>query len=482
MFRLKFALGFVLLIAAQALVAYILLHSSILPAVLEDSDVALQRSAALIEKSHRIDDFALLEKARYVANRPATRRAISQDYTGDWQRERQSEVFKALDTERIRFEEFMAPRNEGVRNLDLDLMNRRPASHEIFMVLDESGHGVASLNWSEWTGDNVANDFPIVLDAMESNQARLDLWNWSWRGEDRDLYAVAIAPIRHTDREEAAGVVVLGTLINDGLAERSKALISDGLGADGSEALSSRAQILSPEIAFFRGDRIYASTLRSRDQAELTQKLFEEGMLSRDSEELETILDIGLDDREYRAMVRFFTGQFQSDSPAGVILLTNRTDAVAPVARVQNFVLVLAALIGILGLILLGFFFYLFLRPFEKLEDGLQEILSGDKDYVFEPPSKNNELANGLAHQLNMVCAYLQGKPLPDEDAPAGGWDDLGGGGDEDASAPPAKKPAVAGVPMNLGAPAAEPEDNSDGDDDDSIESTEEDDEEEGIF
>ena len=462
MFRLKFALGFILLVAVQAFAAYFVIQSSLLPVVDEDSEIALRRSAALVEKSQRIDEFALIEKARFVANRPALRRAMVHDHEGDADRERHADVFKHLDTERIRFTEFNAPRHADTRNLDLSLLHRRPSSHEMFMALDASGFGVASLAWAEWTGENVAADFPVVLDVMETGEPRLDLWNFSWRrGEDRNLYSVAIVPIRHPDAEEFVGVVVLGTLINDGLAGRSQALVADGLGADAAQTPSDRAEVLTPEVAYFRGDRIHASTLRSRDQELLARQLFDEGLLSRDVEDPERIFTIDLADSEARVIVRFFTGQFSTPDPTGVILITNRTEALSPLKKAQQNLLILGLLLAILGVLALGVVFYLFLQPFEKLEDGIQEILSGDKDFVFEKPSANNDIANGLAHHLNLMSAFLQGKPMPDDEpGMSGSWGTM----EDSKEAESDEKPSIAGIPMGLGRSSKKSEDESAGD------------------
>ncbi len=452
MFRLKFIVGLFVLFAIQVLVVLTALNGTVQPMVMEDTDIALQRSAALVEKSHRIDEFSLAAKARFVAERPNMRRGMVAEYEGDAEFERHVEIHKFLETELLRFQQ-QARHHEGTRNLDLNLRNRRPAEQEIFMALDDTGRGVATMgrDLAHWMGDKVAHDFPIVLDSMEENDIKIDMWNWAWRAsDDRQLYSVAIAPIRHPDREESTGVVVLGNLINDGVAERSRALISDGLGSDGTQDRSQRQEVLSPDVAYFRGDRIYSSTLRSSRQSELREQLFDVHDIINGSETPEKILDLEIEGRPYRAIVRFFSGQFESNNPAGVVLLTNRDNIVAPIERSQTNILFVSGILFFLGLILIMVFFHLFLRPLATLEDGVQTIISGDKDHVFDD-SGSNPVANGLAHHFNLLSAYLQGKPMPDDDVTGGGWEPLPGSETESKDESADEKPAVSGVPLGMG-------------------------------
>ncbi len=467
MFKLKFAAGFLALIVVQAAFLVYVFQSDLIPLTLQDTDITLQRSASLVEKSHRIDEFSLQEKARHVANRRGLREAMVADYEGDWESERHRAVHRALDTEHIRFTEFWADDAEGTRNLDLELTHRRPLDLDMFMALDDAGDLAATLGSgrAHMMGDNIGSQFPIVLAAMERDETMIDMWNWSWRaGADRDLYIVAISPMRDTETGEPVGVVVLGNRVTDSVAERSRALITDGFGEEDLADLTSRQQVLAPNIAFFRGDTIYSSTMRSREVSQLGDELFERhAVLEQDQPE--KILDVDIDAASYRSIVRFFPGQFETDNPAGLILLTNRDSAVAPVTSARSQVLLVTAAVVVFGLGLIFFFFHVFLKPLAKLEEGVQEILSGDKDYIFEP-DENHDVADNLARHLNLLSAYLQGKPMPDDEHSLGGWDSF----DTDADGGSSKPSKVAGVPMNLGGKSK----SSSSDDDKEEETTEE--------
>lgn len=451
MFRLKVALTLVVLFSVQAIVTYFAFQSTVTTTVLEDTDIALQRSATMVEQAHRIDQYSLVEKSRFVANRNTIRRAMVADYEGDAEYNRHVEMHKQLETELLRFQQ-QGRRLEGQRNLDLPLLHRRPDTQELFMALDETGRGVATLgrDLAHWMGDNVAQDFPVVLEVMENNQAKIDIWNWSFQAsEEGQLYTVAIAPIRHPDRDETVGVIVLGNLINDGFANRDQALIASGheILSDEQIQLEGRQKVQTPEVLFFRGDRIRSSTLNSRGQQQVRNTLFEEMKVQEYSAELaEKIIDLKIDENEYRAIVRFFTGQEGEAEAAGVVLLTNRAAALAPVTSAQNNLLFLTFLFLVLALVSFFGFLMLFLKPFEQLEDGVQTIISGDKDHTFAAiPS--NPVADGLAHHLNLLSAYLQGNPMPDDDGSSADWGEMGGEGSPGQEA----KSSLMGVPLGLG-------------------------------
>lgn len=459
MFKLKFVAGFVVLVVLQVAFIVYVFQGNLIPLTLDDTDIALERSASLVEKSHRLDEFSLQEKARHVADRKALRRAMVAEYEGDAESERHRAVHRELDTEHIRFTEFWGEESAGERNLDLDLLRRRPLDHDMFMALDDTGRLVATLGSgrAHLMGDNFADEFPIVLGAMERDETTVDMWNWSWRsGADRDLYIVAISPIRDIDDGEPVGVIVLGHRVTDDVASRARALITDGFGEDTVDALPTRKRIQSPDIAFFRGDTTYSSTLRSRQVSQLGEELFDRhSVLEHDQPE--QILDVTIDHAKHRSIVRFFPGQFETDNPAGVVLLTSRDAAIAPVESARSQILVVSAGVVALGVTLFFVLFHLFLKPFSRLEEGVQEILSGDKDYVFEPDEKN-EVAENLARHLNLLSAFLQGKPMPDEEVSLGGWDAFDPDGETESSKPS----SVAGVPMGLGSRSADSSDDGD--------------------
>jgi hypothetical protein len=62
-----------------------------------------------------------------------------------------------------------------------------------------------------------------------------------------------------------------------------------------------------------------------------------------------------------------------------------------------------------------------FLKPLEDIDQGIQEVIAGNKDYVFQTPSKQ-VFHIEFVQALNLMSAYLQGKQMPDEEAPSENW------------------------------------------------------------
>ena len=88
---------------------------------------------------------------------------------------------------------------------------------------------------------------------------------------------------------------------------------------------------------------------------------------------------------------------------------------------------------------LLGVWYYQ--RPFEKIDQGIHEIISGNQNYEFEF-DLNEELADSIAQNLNMMVAILSGRPLPDDIEAARGqnWVEsmlIGSAFDDDADGTP---------------------------------------------
>lgn len=443
MFRLKIVLGYVVLVALFMASTYLVIENTMRPALQQDGDVALQRTALIAEKSRRLDEYALLEKARFVASRDDLQQAMSAEYTGDAEYERHVEVHKLLERDQIRFTEFIAPKNEGIRNLDLPLAERRPADHEIFMAIDRSGRGVATLgaNLAHWMGENVARDFPLVLEVMESGEPRLASWNWSWSAtEDRQLYRVAIAPLREPGSDATVGAVILGNLVNDGVARRSQGLFAGASSGEYTPESDTREAALVPEVAFFRDGRIYGSTLSTNNQRALADQLFSDEIAPED--DLERFVDVAINQTPYRALVRHFHRAGDQDERSGMVLLSNMERTLAPVDHAKALTLRVGFGVLAVGMIFLLLSLHLYTRRFAQIEQGVQEIISGNRDYQFTNEGYHDDAAS-LAHYLNVMSAALQGKPMPDDDDAPGDWSEMSGSS--------GAQPQIKGVPLMMG-------------------------------
>lgn len=84
-----------------------------------------------------------------------------------------------------------------------------------------------------------------------------------------------------------------------------------------------------------------------------------------------------------------------------------------------------ALIVIILILIVIAFvasFYKDFVTPFENIDQGLHEIVNGNKSYEF-PYDFKDKLANTLSNSLNLALITMQGKPLPEE-SESGQWDE----------------------------------------------------------
>lgn len=449
MFRAKIALTFVVLVSILLGATYLIMNSTISDALEEDAAIALRRAATIAEQSRRIDEFALLEKAEYSARKldlhrymlltenPEVAEQVNQEIaqTDKPIELRHLKVHQLLERDRFIFQD-IAKSQEGTRNIARGLLEREPVVTDMFMALDKSGKGVAALGKDRysWFGQNVMENHPIVAKVLEEEKQAVDLWQFRWEeGAEPQMYRVALAPIKPAPNMEPAGVVVVGSLVDDSVANRSQRLLTGVTTPEGETDDVGRAVIeRAPELAFFRGKDIYASTLAPEEQAALEEALFTQKKVL-DSDNPEELLDLQIGATSYMGMVRFFADQYgKKDQPGGFVVMTNLTEARAPVDNAMTNIFLIGGAVLIIGLILLLYFIYSFLKPIEQVEQGIGEVLAGNKDYTFEVEGKH-EIASSLAQGLNLMSAFLQGKPMPDADDDLGGWGELIGdsGGSE---------------------------------------------------
>ena len=432
-----------------------------------DAEIALRRSATLAEQSARLDESALLEKAVFVASSERLYRSLHGEFVKkpeegeegaedfDYEGQRHLDVHEKLTAQKYKLDA-LEKENASARNVERTLLQRNPHNFDIFMVVDAKGKGVAALGKDlySWFGSDIGKDFPAVGDVLAGkSQGRVAFWRWAFNpGNEKRLYRVALAPVRAAQGEKPAGVVVIGTMINDGLAKQKQRLfagLAEKKQSDDEAPVDEHAEA-APEVAFFRGPNVVGSTFDAAHQKALAGVLEQKGVFKEDKPH--TMFEVDVMGVPYLALVRRFKTA-GDDTPTGVAVLSSLQAAHAPVGKITVNVVIVGVLFLILGAFLIFFMVVRYIRPVEDLEDGIQEIIAGNKDHNFVPKA-GHELQAGLAQQLNLMSAFLQGKPMPDEDEAGGGWGDLmgGGGGGEQGpgkmqgvdlaklSAPPPKK------------------------------------------
>jgi hypothetical protein len=297
---------------------------------------------------------------------------------------------------------------------------------DVFMVVDEKGIGVAAVGKDllSWFDGDVGKIQPSIMDVAKTGKPRVEYWNWGFNAEDKRLHVVALAPIRANEGEKPVGVVVVGEMVNSGTAKNMK------------EAAGGIA-----DVALFRGNQILGSTFGTNEQRVVGQQLAGfEGTAPDDTS------DFQIGEAHYRGLSRTFP-RTTADGTIGVLVTRNVTEAVQP-SQMHLFKLLSLGLFALfLGGGILLWLGRKYLAPIEKLDTGLQDVIAGNMDYVWEF-SPSHKLQNGLAQRLNLMSAFLQGKPMPDEAEDGGGWDDfeMDGAGGKSAGAPKIQGVAIPGM------------------------------------
>ncbi len=463
MLRVKITAVYFVFVALFLGLALLIVHVAVGDAIRDDAEQALRRSANAAESMTELRDGALMAKATYRAGGDRLYRSLKGEFVnqaveegegeteggeakpaGDFAGQRHLDAHEKLTAQKYKLEELAKAQGAAA-----GLVAAAPLEPDMVMVLDNEAIGVAALGKDlySWFGSDVGEQFPDVRKVASGAPARLDYWMWSFKpAEEKRLYRVAIAPVRRTEAEEPAGVIVVGNMVNDGLAAKARlAAAGSTLTEAGAKALGSDSYLDSaPEIAIFKGETVVASTLDATVQQAATSALSGAGVLSDDVDQ-DAVHEITLSDTTYLATTR----RLQGDG-VGVVALTRVSDWLAPLRSLRVNLAIVGVLILLAGLMVLFFILVRYMKPIEELETGMQEVIAGNKDYHFEALD-GHDLQTGLANNLNLMSAYLQGKPMPDDEQTGGGWGDMMPGANQTANQKPGK---VQGVDLSaLSAP-----------------------------
>lgn len=462
MFRLKIVLTFFVCVLLLALVGYGSHQSMLGKAIEQDTDLSLRRAATLVEQERLLVEATVMAKARYVASGKDLHEAMTKKYgaaptpTPEDGEEGAEEPAKAPEVDPIgerhlavherliRYEkEFQLYGNgEGAKKrfFDMPLQWRfrtekgsKLTTPDLYFAVDDEGIGVAAIGKDlfKWFGGDVGKDYPSLSKTLSDGKPRTAIWRYSHDASvkpgSRPLYVVAMVPIRPNRDDKVAGVVVIGSLINDGAAKHTKDMVAGVEGLDLEQAELDRVNAESPELAYYFNGKIVGSTFDTGSQKAIGNLLFNQEKLL-EKEGAEKTATIEYDGNIWMARARSLPGAAANKDKAGVLVLANLTLAKKPLRDPGTYTILAAVMLALLGSIVLLLFIQLFLKPIEQIEAGIQEVIAGNKAYNFSYQG-SNKTAGGLAHALNLMSAYLQGKPMPDDDNSSGSnWGELGPG------------------------------------------------------
>jgi hypothetical protein len=275
---------------------------------------------------------------------------------------------------------------------------------DVVAIIDSAGKVVArDLNRDAMYGDDLRSKYPAVATALRGESTK-DIWTFNNR-----MTRVAVAPIIQPD----------GTL-------RGALLV--GYVVDARDAQNKR-DLLGAEVAYFHNGKVHTSSFVSegtganaREDGNKTQALNAVLFGSADAFGQQALqkgaptegFHLTLDGREYAAVAAPLHGN-AVDKTSGVVTLESITDALEPVqaAGVKVVGLGILAILVALGATILTA--QRFIRPLDKIELGVAEIINGNIDYQFKPVGPDFE---GLSNSLNVMLARLLGREEPNEDEP----------------------------------------------------------------
>lgn len=403
MFRIKITAMLTLVILMVMTITNIFLPKMLAEDANQKARASLQLAAQSMARAERLNGFSVVARAQEIAAFPGLKTSLTDEYEEPYDYNRHLGVYnKGLLRWQYVFSD-IKERREGQPAVAAPLRERPPYTPDLFFVADDKGIGVAALgpNKYEWYKGNVAKQHPTLM-SVADGQARQDIWFWRWDDSDKgSFYQVGIAPVMQGP-EKMLGVVVLGRQISPDAAREASA----HLGGHG--------------VAFFADDRIIASTFnKAEDEAIVAATLKADGVsLSDDA------IPVTIKKRQHLARVSKFYNQTNPKQRTGFIVLHNVSADMKLVRSIESGILIGGLSILILLLVSVLVVIRSFVKPFEEIDQGIQEVLAGNKDYLF-PVHDGMPFQASIAQSLNLMSAYLQGKRMPDEDDDAEAWGDF---------------------------------------------------------
>ena len=273
---------------------------------------------------------------------------------------------------------------------------------DIVAILDSSGKVVArNLNVNAMYGEDLRSKYPAVGAALQG-QPKKDIWTFANR-----MTRVAVAPIIQPDGT-TRGALLVGYV----LTARDAQL---------------KQELLGTQVAYFHDGKVHTSSFVSdgggenaKEDGNKTQALNavlfaspqSPGQLALARSAPTELFHITLDGREYAAVASPLYGN-AFDKTSGVVLLKSISDALDPVSGVGIKIIgfgILAILVALGATVMTAL---RFIKPLDKIELGVAEIINGNIDYQFRPVGPDFE---GLSNGLNVMLARLLGREEPNED------------------------------------------------------------------
>lgn len=197
----------------------------------------------------------------------------------------------------------------------------------------------------------------------------------------------------------------------------------------GNEAAQQDEKMIGAEVAFFGNKFVRGSSLSQSDATEIESFMnarFERLNIPNASVEPEMAVIGG---RRYLTTSALFPNVVapSNNPPAtqlGYILLSSVDEEVeGPLASFRTRAMIATLGFLVIAVVLMLMAIRSFIRPIERIEQGVLEIIGGNRDVKFNPDGMG-ECAT-LAYQMNQLVATLTGRPAEDSDSEVSWTDPL---------------------------------------------------------
>jgi hypothetical protein len=380
MHRMKIGLIAAIVLLALTAGLYVVVTRELKEAVVQDLDTAVSRAQRIHGDVAQLEAMEFGNEVAGLSHKPAV--------VG---------VFDKADENGRRQAAF-----EQCEQINAQLRTGGKPKADIVAVLDSSGKVLArDLNVNAMFGEDLRSKFPAVGTAL-SGKATKDIWTLQNR-----MNRVAVAPITQPDGT-IRGVLLVGYV----LTARDAQVKHDLLGT---------------EVAYFHNGKVHTSSFISEGTGEnakedgnktqaLNASLFGSGeawgnkALAKNAPT--ELFQVSVDGRDYAAVVAPLQGNAH-DKTSGFVVMKSISEALEPVQGVGLKIIgfgILAILVALGASVMTA---VRFIKPLDKIELGVAEIINGNIDYQFKPVGPDFE---GLSNGLNVMLARLLGREEPNED------------------------------------------------------------------
>lgn len=263
------------------------------------------------------------------------------------------------------------------------------AGVDLALAADTRGVGLADAGNANWSSDRgFADRYPMARAATGGEVVR-DVIVY---GDHSPSYYLAIAtPIRYGRR--VLGAMIVGDRVDEQLVRD----LSRALGTD---------------VTFLHGDEAIESTLPEEASRTLVGGHdFDPGRREVMNLSTDSLVAVSVP----------FLGNY-SDDGLRAVLSVDLDRALVGYRWIETILVAIGAILLLVGLALIQVLVQSYSRQFERIDEGIHEVISGNRDYEFSFDMPDT-LARNMAQSLNLMVAVLEGKPLPDE-MMGDGWDE----------------------------------------------------------